>query len=189
MDCSPPGSSVLGIFQARILEQVAIFSSRGSSWFGDWNHVSCVSCIAGGFLTAEPSGKLPWRQEAQGNRDWWVQRSPVWGALPNLPSPFHPCPSLLTGNAPRKVTFLLGTAHCCGIHTPNTSSSLPFPSLLQQGHTLRIEYSNIYVVGLPYNGLHGSDLPGGCEQKESLKLLNYNSLLPVGMVKAQRQRR
>ena len=31
MDCSPPGSSVLGILQARILEWVAIPFSRGSS--------------------------------------------------------------------------------------------------------------------------------------------------------------
>ena len=31
MDCSQPGSSVHGILQARILEWVAIFSSRGSS--------------------------------------------------------------------------------------------------------------------------------------------------------------
>ena len=31
MDCSPPGSSVHGIFPARILEWVAISSSRGSS--------------------------------------------------------------------------------------------------------------------------------------------------------------
>ena len=31
MDCSPPGSSVHGIFQARILECVAISSSRRSS--------------------------------------------------------------------------------------------------------------------------------------------------------------
>ena len=31
MDCSPPGSSVYGILQARILEWVAIASSRGSS--------------------------------------------------------------------------------------------------------------------------------------------------------------
>ena len=31
MDCSPPGSSVHGICQARILEQVAISSSKGSS--------------------------------------------------------------------------------------------------------------------------------------------------------------
>ena len=32
VDCSPPGSSVRGIFQARILEWVALPSSRGSSW-------------------------------------------------------------------------------------------------------------------------------------------------------------
>ena len=31
MDCSPPGSSVHGILQARILEWVAMPSSRGSS--------------------------------------------------------------------------------------------------------------------------------------------------------------
>ena len=31
MDCSPPGSSVYGISQARILEWVAISFSRGSS--------------------------------------------------------------------------------------------------------------------------------------------------------------
>ena len=32
MDCSPPGSSVHGVLQAKILEWVAISSSRGSSW-------------------------------------------------------------------------------------------------------------------------------------------------------------
>ena len=31
MDCNPPGSSAHGILQARILEWVAIASSRGSS--------------------------------------------------------------------------------------------------------------------------------------------------------------
>ena len=36
MDCSPPGSSVHRILQARILEQVAIPVSRGSSWPRDW---------------------------------------------------------------------------------------------------------------------------------------------------------
>ena len=35
MDCSLPGSSVHGIFQARILEWVAIFFSRGSSQLRD----------------------------------------------------------------------------------------------------------------------------------------------------------
>ena len=38
MDCSPPGSSVHGVFQARILEWVAIPFSRGSSWPRDLLH-------------------------------------------------------------------------------------------------------------------------------------------------------
>ena len=46
VDCSPPGSSAHGIFQARILEWVAISSSRGSSWPRDWTQISCVSCLA-----------------------------------------------------------------------------------------------------------------------------------------------
>ena len=45
MDCSPQGSSVHGIFQARIQDQVAIFSSRGSSWPRDRIRVSYVSWI------------------------------------------------------------------------------------------------------------------------------------------------
>ena len=40
MDCSPPGSSVHGIFQAWILEWVAISFSRGSSWPRDQTLVS-----------------------------------------------------------------------------------------------------------------------------------------------------
>ena len=40
MDCSPPGSSVHGILQARILEWVAISSSRGSSQLRDGTQVS-----------------------------------------------------------------------------------------------------------------------------------------------------
>ena len=47
-DCSLPGSSVLGIFQARILEWVAIPLSRGSSHPRDQTQ---VSCIADGFFT------------------------------------------------------------------------------------------------------------------------------------------
>ena len=40
MDCSPPGSSVHRIFQARILEWVAILLSRGHSWPRDQTWVS-----------------------------------------------------------------------------------------------------------------------------------------------------
>ena len=41
-----PGSSVHGIFQARILEWVAISFSKWSSQPKDWNHVTCVSSPA-----------------------------------------------------------------------------------------------------------------------------------------------
>ena len=42
-DSSPPGSSVHGILQARILEWIAIPFSRGSSWPRDWTRVSCIA--------------------------------------------------------------------------------------------------------------------------------------------------
>ena len=43
MDCGPPGSSILGILQARILEWIAISFSRGSSQFRDQTQVSCTA--------------------------------------------------------------------------------------------------------------------------------------------------
>ena len=48
IDCSPPGSSVHGVPQARILEWVAILFSRVSSWSREWTQ---VSHIAGRFFT------------------------------------------------------------------------------------------------------------------------------------------
>ena len=72
MDCSPPGSSVYGILQARILEWVAFPFSRGSSQPRDraW-----VSGIAGGFLTIWATGKLQCYT-------WWLT---VSFNLPNRP--------------------------------------------------------------------------------------------------------
>ena len=59
MDCNPPGSSVLGGSQARILEWGCHSSSKVSSGPRDWTHNSCVSCIGDGFLTVEPSRMPP----------------------------------------------------------------------------------------------------------------------------------
>ena len=42
MDSSLPGSFAHGVSQARILEWVAISSSRGSSWLRAWTRVSCI---------------------------------------------------------------------------------------------------------------------------------------------------
>ena len=78
MDCSPPGSAVHGISQARILEWVAISFSRGSlqpgikpvslaspalagrvftsstSWEAPLPHIPLSPALSGGFLTTEP---------------------------------------------------------------------------------------------------------------------------------------
>ena len=56
-DCSLPGSSVHGIFQARILEWVPISFTRGSSQSRDRTHGSCISYTAGRFFTAKSPEK------------------------------------------------------------------------------------------------------------------------------------
>ena len=57
MNCSPPGFSVHGILQARILEWVAIPYLQGIFLTQDRTCVSSGSCIAGSFFTVEPLGK------------------------------------------------------------------------------------------------------------------------------------
>ena len=54
MDCDPPGSSVYGIVQARILEWVAMASSRGSSPPRDGTCVSCLLQWQAGSLPLAP---------------------------------------------------------------------------------------------------------------------------------------
>ena len=57
MDCSLPGFSVLGIFQARKLEWVAMSFSRESSWPRDWTRIFSSSALAEGSLPLAPPGK------------------------------------------------------------------------------------------------------------------------------------
>ena len=67
MDCSPPGSSVHGVLQARILEWIAIsFSRRALLQFRAEKPASqprdrtWVFCIAGGFFTVWVTREAPW---------------------------------------------------------------------------------------------------------------------------------
>ena len=104
MGYSPPGSSVHGILQARILEWVATPSSRRSS------HLSWGSCTSVWFFTAEPQGKpfygwsevqvtqsclilqpmdCPWDSPGQntgvGSLSLLQGIFPTWGSNPGLP--------------------------------------------------------------------------------------------------------
>ena len=123
LDCSPPGSSVHGIFQAGILEWVAIPFSRGSSQPRDRTR---VSCIAGRFFT-------------------------IWTTLTRIllsclsQSAFYFCHSALF----LRSIVLVGMhlipcfSDCCTIHRSFTSSTFysPTPPQMEHGclwlHTLR----------------------------------------------------
>ena len=59
MDYSLPGSSVHGIFQARIPERVAMASSRGSSWGIEPTSLASPS-LAGGFFTTSATWEAPY---------------------------------------------------------------------------------------------------------------------------------
>ena len=59
MDCSPAGSSVHGIFQARILKWVGILTPRGSSQTRDWACVSCASCTGRRILYKSATREAP----------------------------------------------------------------------------------------------------------------------------------
>ena len=61
--CSSPGSSARGIHQARILEWVAISSSRGPSWPRDRTSISWVFCIGRQILYH----CTPWEAQHQGH--------------------------------------------------------------------------------------------------------------------------
>ena len=67
MDFSRPGSSVHGIFQARILEWVAISFSRRSSQPRDRTLPLMSPVLAGGFSTLSPPGEVLLKREAGGH--------------------------------------------------------------------------------------------------------------------------
>ena len=73
VDCSPPGVSIHGVLQARILEWVAISFSRGSSQTRNRTH---ISLIAGRFFTSWAT------REAQEDWSGWPIPSPA-----DLPDP------------------------------------------------------------------------------------------------------
>ena len=98
MDCSSPGSSVHGIFQARILEWVAISSFWGSSQPSDWTFLSRISCFGKRILyhlTPPPvyylarNGKCRkmW-QEIRAQRGLWK-----WNSFSSWKEIFFLCPS------------------------------------------------------------------------------------------------
>ena len=89
VDCSPPGSSVHGAFQARILEWVAISFSKGSSLPRDRTRTPTLQTDT---LTSEPPGKPTWKVDV-------LNYVLSLGQIPGTPSPWslplgQACPML-----------------------------------------------------------------------------------------------
>ena len=90
MDCSPPGSSVHGILPARILEWVAMPSSRGFSWPWDQTHVSRGSCTAGRSFTDE-SPEAICRSRRRQNQPFTIIHIITTVSTTNILSSCHQC--------------------------------------------------------------------------------------------------
>ena len=86
MDCSLQGSSIHGIFQARILKWVAISSSRGSSWP---RGRTPVSRSAGRRFTAWATGEAPSVQFSSVAQSCPTLCDPMNCSMPGLPVHHH----------------------------------------------------------------------------------------------------
>ena len=126
-DCSPPGSSVCGISQARILESVAISTSRGYSQPRDRTHDSCIACAAGGFFTTEPPGK-PWT-----NQSTVFKNSVVYKSLHDFPpgSNFPICSTCCPEGFTEGIALWKASQHHrnCSLGCCNRTQERPPPSL------------------------------------------------------------
>ena len=84
MDCSPPGSFAHGILQARILEWIAISSSRGSSW--PWDQTQSPALQADFLLSECGSMKEVSRMKLRGTSlavQWLrLYNAGSWGSIP-----------------------------------------------------------------------------------------------------------
>ena len=88
-DCSLPGSSVHGIFQARVLEWVAISFSKGSSWPRDQTRVSSVADRSLYCLSHNDNSNIPMTTVIATNLHGtftYVRASPVGQKVNNLPA-------------------------------------------------------------------------------------------------------
>ena len=144
MDCSTPGSSVHGIFQANS-DQFPISYSRGSSWPKDQTPVSCISCTGRQILWEAPweapivvpllSPVSLWPQELQHARLPWFcsnscSLSQWWhSAISSSITPFFSCPQSFPASGSFPVSRLLTSGdQSCG-----ASASASVPPMNVQG--------------------------------------------------------
>ena len=170
MDCSPPGSSVHGIFHTRVLWWVAIPFSRGSSWPRDQ---TWVSCIAGRFFTVWATREALYLSTPCLSHLSFIQSS-GWETIPAPParkllslvySWFHVLPacvffSLLVSSHSPHVLSLFCVSHWKGCddyetltlflegHRPQSRSKCRAPAAPRtvRSRTLTHKASNLHLI-------------------------------------------
>ena len=128
MDYSPPGSSVHGILQARILEWVAMPSSKGIFPTQGSNLCLMSRALAGRFVTSSTTRETPWTILMHNNFLVFIpldfthpgRSHTPWQVSPGLfTKPFVVCPFLILhtfAHVALRLVFLL--------HTPNSFISI-----------------------------------------------------------------
>ena len=148
VDCSPLGSSVCGILQARVLEWAVMLSSRGSSWPRAGTHylLNLLHCrwILGCWATREGPASHTLRQSLITALIRCLCSYPVMAALLlfSLPKgPFSSRPWPVCGMSPFYVS---GKPFC----SPSVSACLPeYPLLAKGSFSLGWSVSGRYVGG------------------------------------------
>ena len=120
MDCSPPGSSVHGVFQAIVLEWIPFSFSRGYSWLRDWTQ---VSHIAGRFFTLWTTRAHKLRQPESRKKTQQAQARtlPLRGTLFSTADPWTTVGRGLSGHGPSPQSNLQSALH---IHVSSISTIL-----------------------------------------------------------------
>ena len=140
MHCSPPGSSVHGILQTRIMECVAISFSRGSSWPRDQTQ---VSWIAGRFFTIWATGQMSTCNNVQYLLSF-IQFSSVPQSCPTLCDPWT-----VVFYAPLSMAFSK-QEYWSGLPFPS-SEDLPKPGTDLWSPELQADSLPSELPGKPYN--------------------------------------
>ena len=179
MDCNPPGSSVHGIFQARILEWAAISFSKGSSWGRDWTCMSYSPALAGAFFTTSALFRPEWCKKSF---DTWVANARRL-CVSNLWKNSHTqCTSLNLLPFPllQFITagpFQQNTPTCSNRSLqPLAQSSAPSPSIIIHSHVSQkpgLFFCGFLLAQLPFS------LPKPHKQKQPLLLPPSSSLFSV----------
>ena len=168
MYCNLPGSYVREILQARILECVATSSSRGSSWPRDWTYVSCVSCIAGDYLSLSMEITVQFSHSAMSDSLWPH-------GLQQARTPF-PSPT------PRACSNSCPSSQWC--HSTIPSSVVPFFSCLQSFPTSgSFQMNQVFASGGQSIGVSASTsvLPMNTQNWSPLGWTGWISLQSKGL--------